>query len=818
MRTILLLTLTLFIPRFLFAQQSGVSGTITDEAGHPIPFTSVHIKNTTRGTSANSEGRYTLQLTPGQYELMYKAIGYKLESRTINVRGAEIINIKLQTEIYELKNVIVRANAEDPAYEIIRKAIKKRKTYLNEVNSFSCDVYIKGLQKLLDAPKKFLGRNLQDAARDAGLDSNRRGIIYLSESESKYSFKRPNEEHEEMISSKVSGNNRAFSFNRASDFKVNFYNNIEQWDGLSNRPFISPIADNALFYYKYQYMGFITENGETIDKIKVIPKRPHDPVFDGYIYIIEDSWRLHSVDLAMSKRSNIFLLDTLKINQQFLPVNKNVWMPSSVKFEFSGAFLGFKFGGYFIGIFKNYDLEPGFVKNTFKEVMRITKGVNKKDSTYWENSRPIPLTAEEITDYKKKEKLAEKRESKPYLDSIDKRRNKIHLSSLIIGSGINHNNRYEKEVYHFNSLSQSFLYNTVEGFVINYGGTYRKQIDSATNRYLNLGAKVRYGFANQKVHGNINGSISNRDLSFGFAAGTDVVDMNNRMPLSTFWNTAYSLLMRQNFEKLYDKQYVDLNLHTRVSGTWMADISAEYANRKWLPNATSYSIFKPAGHKFTSNNPFVSIQDAVLFPENQSLKITLHTSYDFSDKYETRPNGRHYLPSKYPRIDLNFIQAFDGILGSDADYSLLSADITKNDMSLGMLGKTSFYIGAGKFLNTDNLYYIDYRHFAGNEIHFYTATPDKFLLLDYYTYSTPDKYVEGHFEQNFSGFFLNKLPLIRKLKLQEIADFNYLSTPAIHNYMELGLGIQYFGIRVMYARSFNSGNNLTQGLRIGVRF
>jgi hypothetical protein len=48
-------------------------------------------------------------------------------------------------------------------------------------------------------------------------------------------------------------------------------------------------------------------------------------------------------------------------------------------------------------------LEPSFAKNSFNEVMRITKGVNKKDSTYWENSRPIPLTDEEITDYKKKE-------------------------------------------------------------------------------------------------------------------------------------------------------------------------------------------------------------------------------------------------------------------------------------------------------------------------------------------------------------------------------------------------------------------------------
>ena len=109
-----------------------------------------------------------------------------------------------------------------------------------------------------------------------------------------------------MISSKVSGSNQAFSFNRASDVKVNFYENMETWDGLSNRPFISPIADNALFYYNYKLVGTtVNENGETINKIQVTPRREYDPTFEGYIYIIEDSWRLYSVDLYMTKRANI---------------------------------------------------------------------------------------------------------------------------------------------------------------------------------------------------------------------------------------------------------------------------------------------------------------------------------------------------------------------------------------------------------------------------------------------------------------------------------------------------------------------------------
>jgi hypothetical protein len=152
------------------------------------------------------------------------------------------------------------------------------------------------------------------------------------------------------------------------------------------------------------------------------------------------------------------------------------------------------------------------------------------------------------------------------------------------------------------------------------------------------------------------------------------------------------------------------------------------------------------------------------------------------------------------------------------DYSLLSADVSKTGIPAGVLGNTSFYVGAGKFLNSSNLYYPDYKQFAGNEILFYKSGINSFLLLNYYTFSTKTEYLEGHLEQNFSGFILNKIPLIRKLKLQEIVDINYLSTPELKNYTELGFGVQYLNFRLMYGTSFNSGSNLRSAVRFGVSF
>lgn len=808
----------LFIISFSgFSQQVTISGKITDENNQAIPFANIYIKNTTKGTSANSEGQYSLSLKPGAYDVQYKAVGYQQQSRRIDLYKSQVADIVLPTQTYQLSDVIVRGGGEDPAYAIIRNAIKKRKSHLNEVEAYTCGVYIKGMQKLLAAPKKFLGFDVQKATREMGLDSNRRGIIYLSESESKYSFMHPDKVHEELISSKVSGSNQAFSYNRASDIQVNFYENMQKWDGLSLRPLISPVADNALFYYNYKYIGATTENGQTVDKIKVIPKRGYDACFQGYIYIMEEGWRIYGLDLFITKKQNINFVDTLKVSEQFFPVNQRVWMPSSVKFEFTGGLLSFRIAGYYISVYKDYELNPRLDKKEFAEVLKVTKESNKKDSAYWEGQRPVPLTQEEKTDYTKKAVLAKKRESKPYLDSLDKINNKFSALSLMYDS-YHHVNRYAHESYNLDAILPSIRYNTVQGFNINYGASYTRQVDSANNRYLTVGAKAGYGFSDKKLTGGVYAALPAASWNLGFTAGSEIVDLNNHTPISPLLNSLYSLFERQNFEKLYQKQYASASAARRITGGWMVNGYVEWADRKALTNASNYSFFNPGNREYTSNNPYTPGQDLPLFADNQSLKVALRTTYDFSNKYETYPTGRRYLPSKYPTIGLTYTKGIKNILGSDVDYDLLAADISKLNIDAGVFGQTSFFIGAGKFLNNNHLFFPDYKQFSGDQVIFAHSGINSFLLLNYYTYSTYTKYIEGHLEQNFSGFILNKIPLIRKLKLQEIVDINYLSTPTLKNYTELGVGVQYLNFRIMYGTSFNSGSNTKSAIRIGINF
>lgn len=802
-----------------FAHAQIIKGKISDQEGRPIPFASVHIKGSTLGTSANEDGEYQFKTGVGKQELVFSAIGFKQRVVPVMIIGSEqTIDIILSPEIFHLKDVVIRAEGEDPAYQIIRKAIRARKAHLSEVEAYSAQVYIKGLQRLLEAPRKFLGKDMDKATRSMGLDSNRKGILYLSESQSKISYLKPDHYREEMLSSKVSGSNRAFSFNRATDLRVNFYENYSIWEGLSNRPLISPIADNALFYYRYLLLGTTMENGQLINKIQIIPRRNSDPVFRGIIYIQEDSWRIHSVDLYLTKDAGINFVDHLKINQSFFPVDVKVWMPSSVRMDFLGGLFGFRFGGYYIAVYSNYDLSPDLTKKDFAETLKITSGVNQKDSLYWKDVRPIPLTKEEAQDYQKKEALAARRESKSYLDSVDREHNKFKPVSFMLGRGYNYRNRFKNENYSFSSLINSVFYNTVEGWGLNYSTTYSKSIDSLTNRFLRVTGTVRYGFSSKGFHPHIKGSVPVKDNTLGFTAGSDVVDYNHQGTISQLGNTINSLIYERNYQKLYEKQFAGVYWHHRLVGGLQGRFSLNWSSRKSLPNISDFKWRDQPDREFTSNQLFYSTQ-VVPMPKHQALVAGLHLTFDFSHKYVTYPTGKYYLRSKYPTLGLIYNQGVNKILGSDAEFAHLEVSLSKAAIPMGLYGRTDFYLAAGSFLNNNQVHYPDKRHFAGNQTRAFEPRSNGFFLLPYYEYSTDRKYFEGHLEHNFSGFVFNKVPLLRKLKLQEIVAFNYLGTPRLANYQEVAFGLEHmFGLKVLYAMSFQGGKQMQTGFKIAYGF
>src|SRR6188768_1394193 len=402
MRTVLLILLSFVSVKTMAVR---VAGSVTDANDKPLAYASILVKGTTRGTTTNTDGKFFLDLEPGDYTIVAQYIGYQRKEQVIHV-GDEKVTVNFQLSIQQtvLKEVVVKQGAEDPAYEIIRNAIRKRKEYLDPLDSFVCEVYIKTQVKTRKLPDRILGQKLDQSNRkEMGVDSAGKGILFLSESLTKVAYKKPDKVKLEVISGRESGSN-GFGFNFPTF--INFYNNnVNVFSSqLNPRGFVSPIAEGALNYYRYKYLGSFFEDGKEVNQIQVIPKRKFEPLFSGTINITEGDWRIHSLDLVLTKENQLELIDSLTIRQIQVPVSEMVWRTKDQVVTFTFKRFGIEAVGNFLNVYNGYELDPQFRKKYFnKVVVKYDTTANKKSKAYWDSIRPIPLEPEEAKDYRIKD-------------------------------------------------------------------------------------------------------------------------------------------------------------------------------------------------------------------------------------------------------------------------------------------------------------------------------------------------------------------------------------------------------------------------------
>jgi hypothetical protein len=792
-----------------------LSGRMTGSDGNALSYAAIYVQGTSQGTTTNDQGYYTLDIAPAKYTLIFQAMGYAQKVMQVDLTaGDKTLNIVLDPTSIQLTEAVI-SDGEDPAYPVIRAAIKKRKFYLNQVESYSCDVYIKGLQRITEHPEKIMGIEVDP---DGEIDTVS-GIVYLSESVSRFNFKQTDKIKEEMISSKVSGDNQAFSYNRASDMMFNFYENVIEIEDLSERGFVSPIANDAMLFYRYKMIGTIIENDSMINKIEVIPRRKSDPCFRGYIYIMQNSWRIHSTELYLTKEAQIDFVDTLLINQTFVPIEKDVWMVFMNKFTFDFGFMGLKGNGFFVGVNRNYVLTPDFPKKFFdNEVMHVNDDANLKDSLYWGDARPIPLTGEEAYDYHKRDSIMRVRSSKAYLDSMDQVGNKPKIMELLF-SGYFYQRRYNNFSVGFSPVVSAFSYNTVQGVRTGIDFDISKRWEN--RKWLNVNPSFSYGFSNTRFYSDVEMSYFYKPVRFSritVAGGSTAAQFSNRDPIGIFVNTNYTLLEKRNYLKLYEKNYANVDWHTEIVNGIRLNVDVEYAQRNPLYN-TSFYYWVPHGERhFTSNNPLdPQDQNSAGFTRHKSLDLNLQMTFRYKQKYYTRPNQKIILGSKYPTLGLQYRRGTKGVLGSATDYDFAKVSL-RDELNLKLIGKLSYYAAAGKFLRVGYLPFMDYYHFLGNRTIWSTFPPQSYQLLDYYTYSVNNWFFEAHAEHHFGGFILNKIPLIRRLKLTEVVGVNYLVTDKVPSYYEIYFGADKLGLlRIDFAFAYMQNAKVSAGLRVGVR-
>ncbi|GAA4037477.1 DUF5686 and carboxypeptidase regulatory-like domain-containing protein [Flavobacterium cheonhonense] len=815
--------LTLFFLFIIALTNAQVRGKVTDEKGNPLPFVNIFEENTYNGTTTNEQGRFEINIkTPGNHTLLFQYLGYKTAKQVVTLDKTPVeIEVVLVEENIILNEVVINPK-DNPANEIIRNAIKNKKDNSAKTARYTADFYSRGIFRVKNLPKTILGQKLDFF--DEIIDSTRSGILYLSETVSRITFQKPDKMKEEIIASKVSGRDNGFSFNNASSANFDFYDNYLEFDANV----VSPIADNAFNYYRYQFEGsFFTENRQQINKIKIIPRRETEPVMSGYIYIVDDTYAIYAVDVNFTgTQIQNPALNTLALKQNFSYNSATkVWAKNTQTLDFDAGMFGINMSGRFTYVFTNFTFPEKFEKKTFTaEVIKFEENANKKEDSFWNTIRPVPLTGEETTDYIKKDALQEKKKSKTYLDSIDAKRNKFGFTDIL--NGYSYSNSFKKWSINYNGPLLNTSFNTVQGWNTNIGLSYFKRNEDK-NTYYGFGSSLAYGFSDERFRPTafFSSKLSNKSKTYlSVFGGNSVNQFNREEPISKLINSVSSLFFKNNFMKLYEKNFIASNFSREILNGLDMSLGLEYAERKPLFNTTDYAVIK-SEDQYSSNHPLLPLDEtAAIIDRHNLVKMNIGARIKFGQQYITRPDGKYNLGNdKYPSISINYEK---GMAGNEDNYNYdkISARL-QYSLTLKNKGEIDINTKAGKFFNADGMSFVDFQHFNGNQTHvvFGSSYTNQFNLLPYYAASTNDSYWETHMEYNDKGFIMNKIPLLNKLQSKLVLGFKNLSIPNRNPYQEFSAGLSNLGfgkyriLRIDYVRSYQNGYQ-GDGIMFGLNF
>lgn len=854
--TFLLTLLIIFSFSITAIAQSTIRGSITNEKGQPLEFATIIIKENGKGAIANIEGEYEIRMAPGQYTFVFQYLGYEAKEVQINAKkGAQSHDIVLQPQAYELNTVEIVGGKEDPAYTVMRKAIAKADYHRNQLDRYETTVYIKGAGRLKKTPGL-----LRAQIEKEGFDST---TAFVTESVSRYEFERPNKYKETVISIRKQGNDNNTGPNRY--FSSSFYDD-------DNEGAISPLSSKAFAYYKFKLEGYFEDRGYNVNKIKVTPRSRGENVYEGYIYILEDYWSIHSLNLV-----SYYLGFENRVEQIYAPILENVWMPVSFKFDIEGKILGFGFVYQYLATANDYkvvvnpDLNAEFRvideklnadlvaklekektdKNasiheklgtgeelTRKDLRKLMKEYEKqeqkeqkepeviserdfaidstaydKDSLYWAEIRPIPLTKYEVKGYARVDSMAmvEKEEVE------GKSSSGFSFGDVLTGYKFKTG---DITSFEYSSPLMGIQFNPVEGFSLHEDLIFTKRKPSGQAEFT---VTPRYAFSRKKLTGKAalsfesgRENIDARALSV--SGGRYIFQYNEENPINAFLSMTENLFFERNFIRLFEKDYIKV-FGSKTFLKWKLDASVEWANRMTLQNITHQTWVKHESRSYASNIP---VNEEVVVPlegANKALNFSLAVEARPWQKFIIRNGKKRVYDKSTPVLRLEYRGGVPvDFLETTSNFGLV--DFTyKQQFKIGAKSNIHLKLNAGIFLNDEKMAFTDFKHFAGNQLFYTTSDPvGSFRLLEYYKHSTSDKYLSANVHYGFRKFLVTQIPAVWMLGMRENLFVNYLYTPTSQNYFEVGYSLDkiFRFFRLEAVASFQDGKYKDFGVLIGI--
>ena len=240
---------------------------------------------------------------------------------------------------------------------------------------------------------------------------------------------------------------------------------------------------------------------------------------------------------------------------------------------------------------------------------------SKHDESFWVAERQVPLTEAEVIGYKQADSLQFLDKDKLTKDSL---RNLpvFRWTDLISSRTYIYEKRNLGPRLSLGSLSGGF--NPVDGYTIQRNLEFRQTF--SLSNYYSINANIHYAFARKAFNGDLeylrNFDENRQRLYLGI--GSNVYQINATNPVSESYNKFYSLLLNENYLKLYQKNFMNVGYEYQVSSKIRLSGFLEFRHRQELSNHVDQGFFSNSTF-FTSNDPLNNELGSISFQNNNQL-------------------------------------------------------------------------------------------------------------------------------------------------------------------------------------------------------
>lgn len=473
---IILLTL---ISTTLFAQTSKVVGTIKNsETRELMPYATVRVIEQNRGTTANAEGKFALQLEQGRHTVIASYLGFVSDTIivTVSEKSNTQIEFKLSPSQVNVPQVTIFPK-ENPAFAIIRKAQERMEVRNRLITNY---VYTGFSKIILKTPNEI---SASGSGVSLGLSQDTSSTLQISgilENQSVRYFKAPDQFRERIIARKQTENlPPAVNVLTGGRIIQNFYSDDLQFVGV---PMEGPLSENSTDYYFFLLQDTVSIDNQNVYKISMEPLDDSDPGFVGDIYILDKTFDLIKVELQLNKAASFGgMFRDVKIFQNFFPyTEEKIYFPVDYNIHVDVNFMGLASAVFVVeSVLSDYQINTEIPEDIFgKAVVKVMPDADTKDSLYWAGIPTIPYSEEELLAYVKIDSVESI--EKTFWEKYDWFDSRIMINDNFIVSNL-------LGLYHFNSI---------EGHSADFKLEYK---DDEENQRLSSDVFISHGFSDDKT-------------------------------------------------------------------------------------------------------------------------------------------------------------------------------------------------------------------------------------------------------------------------------------------------------------------------------